>query len=44
MKAAPESTDQSDGPDNESDHVQFGIMATTNISFKQCAKDMYSPR
>ena len=26
-----------DGPDNESDHVQFGLMATTNLSLKWLA-------
>ena len=34
MQASPESTEQSDGPDNESDHIQFGIMATTNLLLK----------
>ena len=34
MQAVPDSTEQSGGPDDESDHVQFGIMATTNLSIK----------
>ena len=34
MQAAPDSTEQSGGPDDESDHVQFRIMATTNLSIK----------
>ena len=34
MQAAPDSTEQSGGLDDESDHVQFRIMATTNLSIK----------
>ena len=34
MHAAPDSTEQSDGPENELDHVQFGVMATTNLSLQ----------
>ena len=34
MPADPASTEQSGGLDDESDHVQFGIMATTNLSVK----------
>ena len=34
MQAAPDSTEQSDGPENELYHVQFGVMATTNLSLQ----------
>ena len=34
MQAAPDSTEQSGRPDDELDHVQLGIMATTNLSMK----------
>ena len=34
MQAVPDSTEQSGGLDDELDHVQFGIMATTNLSIK----------
>ena len=34
MQAALNSTEQSDGLENESDQVQFGIMTTTNLSLK----------
>ena len=34
MQPTPDSTEQSDGLDNELDQVQFGIMATTNLSLK----------
>ena len=34
MQAVPDSTVQSGGLDDESDHVQFGIMAKTNLSIK----------
>ena len=37
IQATPDSAEQSDGPDNESDHVPFGIMATTNLSLKSTA-------
>ena len=34
VQAAADTTEQSGGPDDELDHVQFGIMATTNLSIK----------
>ena len=34
IQAVPDSTEQSVGPDDELDQVQFGIMATTNLSIK----------
>ena len=34
MRPAPDSSEPSGGPDDESNHVQFGIMATTNLSIK----------
>ena len=41
MQATPDSTEQSDGLDNELDHVQFGIMATTNLSLKSTVLKMW---
>ena len=41
MQDAPESTEQSDWLDNESDHVQLGIMATTYISLKSTVLKMW---
>ena len=34
VQAAADTTEQSGALDDESDHVQFGIMATTNVSIK----------
>ena len=34
VQTAADTTEQSGGPDDESDHVQFGIMATTNLLIK----------
>ena len=34
MQTVPTSTEQSGGPDDESEHVQFDIIATTNLSIK----------
>ena len=41
MQATPDATEQSDGPDNELDHVQFGTMATTNLSLKSTVPKMW---
>ena len=34
VQAAADTTEQSGGPDDASDHVQFGIVATTNLLIK----------
>ena len=41
MQAAPDSTEQSGGLDDELDHVQFETMATTNLSMKSTVTKMW---
>ena len=41
MQAAPDSTEQSGGLDDRSDHLQFGIMATTNLSIKSMVPETW---
>ena len=43
VQAAADTTEQSGAPDNESDHVQFSIMETTNVLIKSMVPKEWIP-